>query len=365
MEAYLVSPSKIAESYPEQQEVTVKIACLPSSAHDSICVPVTEVYPTQRQLKTVKDGKIIPVTIGDMKMRPKAKRIGKRTFEKLEFEMPRSKWTLYELLAMIGSDNAVQLMLKAQLTEQGRKHCLITSKKQTAYRLGKVISINSTVSTPVKEDNLLDLEKEYSTCTACELGDIRLDRGANLVFGRGNPNALGMIIAESPWILEERDKKPLHPEAPAGGVLHRVMSKVQLKQSDWYLTNSVICRPLLDKDGPLSKNKPKKIHLEACSTRLKRTLRTVSPKLVILLGAHAYEAWFGYPPEGGVKRNMGWVTVHDDETRTPVNYLVFFTYHPSYIARREGTDGERESQLLYLEHWKNIAKVYRQLTNEI
>lgn len=368
MEAYVVAPAK-PDLKAARQEVAVKIASLPITAHDTIRVSIEEIYPTKRSLRTIKDGNLFLKKMGEKRFHPPAKKVTPKVFEKLEFEMPRSKWTLFELMAMLGQPEesyrqAAQILTKVDLTEQGKKYCLITGRKATAYRIGKVLKVSSTPTTDYKEEALKDLEVEYEDCTLCELGTIRKERGANLVFGRGNKNATGMILAESPWEMEERDKKPLHPEAPAGGVLYRVMNKVGLSQNEWYLTNGVICRPLLNPGAPVSENKPGTRHRQACSTRLKRTLRSVSPKLVVLLGAYAYEAWFGHTPEGGVKRNMGWVTVLSDETKNPVNYLVYFTYHPSYINRcmEQGGQKARDAQVLYLQQWQEIAAKYKELT---
>lgn len=367
MEAYVIAPPRHVPN--TGQEIAVKIACAPTTVHDTIVVPVKKIYPTQRKIYTIEDREQVPKIIGNVKGFPlEKKRVTKKSFELLEHHIPRGKWTVAELMAMLGQpmenfQQAAQILTKVSMTPQGEKRCLIMGKKLPAYRIGKVIRVTETTSTFV-EDDLKDLEKEFEGCFACQLGEIRKSRGENLVFGRGNPNADAMIIAESPWVMEERDKKPLHPEAPAGGVLYRVMNKVGLKQSEWYLTNAVICRPLLNPGKDVSHNKPKKRHWEACNPRLKRTVRAVSPKIVVLLGAYAYEAWFGYPPEGGVGKNLGWISTLNDKTQNPINYLVYFTYHPSWVQRKMGLGGlqSREAQLLYLEQWKDIAAVYKEVT---
>lgn len=294
---------------------------------------------------------------------PPPKRVTEGMLGKIEHYLPGQEWTLFELLALFGRPwtmAGVMLAKCKDLSESGVKFCLITGEEQISYRIGKVVIVSNTPPIDIN-DTVVTLEKEFESCTLCQLGDIRKERGANLVFGRGNANATGMIIAESPWEKEEKDKKPLHPEAPAGSVLYRVMKKVGLSQDNWYLTNVVICRPLLEPKGPLSKNKPKTEHIHACSSRLKRTLHAVAPKLVVLLGTHAYQGWFGHPPEGGVGKNIGWVTTTNKDTGNAVNYHVFFTYHPSYISRKEDMQGAREAQRLYLEHWQTIAQAFREL----
>lgn len=370
MEAYLVAPPRPdPETSASRQEVPAKLACLPTTSHDTIYVPITSVYPSRRRLRTLsEEGKEIACTIGDQSFLPPAKRVTKKVFEMLEHHMPKSRWTLLELMSMMSQDITKlslpsKLLTAVDLTERGEKYCTITGDRIRAYRIGKIFVEKKSI-TPITEDNLKSLEKEFEDCTKCELGVIRKQRKANLVFGRGDPNATGMIIAESPWEKEEQDKKPLHPKAPAGGVLYRVMTKVGLKQPEWYLTNAVICRPLLNPGASVSENKPLTRHRKACSSRLKRTLRTVSPKLVVLLGAYAYETWFGHSPDGGVGRNMGRVTVSSDSTGNPVNYIVYFLYHPSYINRMIGKGGKEsvEAQVMYLEQWKQIASMYKELT---
>ena len=366
LEAYIISPPVPGQNL-SRQHVPVKLAVLPSETNDTIHVPLSEIYPSARRLHRASQeaGGIVETKVATVtaEFQPPPKKVSEATLKKLEYHLPGYKWTLFELMAMFGRPwnmAAVMLGKCKDISLSGDKYCMITGEKQAAYRIGQVVTIKEgPIFSPT--ETVHQLEAEYEGCTLCKLGTLRKARGANLVFGRGASVAEGMIIAESPWEVEERDKKPLHPEAPAGGVLYRVMKKVGLSQDEWYLTNSVICRPLLDPKAPISKNKPKTEHLHACNARLKRTVRAVSPKIVVLLGIHAYQAWFGHPPEGGVGKNIGWVTTRNKDTRNAVNYFVFFTYHPSYIARKEGTTGSRDAQRLYLEHWTTIAQAFKEM----
>lgn len=362
LEAYVIAPPK-----PEpDQIIRAKIAYLPTLSLDTVWVKTNEIYPTARIIRRSNEEQPSAAIPYEKEHLPKRKAATKAALYKLEKRFPGRTWTQQELLSVFGKPANTPIDIEARrdvLTEYETKYCLITGERSTAYRIGRVIKVTNKDIIDVPE-TLEDLEKEYESCSRCELGDIRRSRSANLVFGRGPNRPKAMIIAESPWELEERDRRPLHPEAPAGGVLYRVMSKVGLNQDDWYMTNALICRPLLSSSKRVDDNKPKKDHIIACSYRLKRTLRAVSPNLVVLLGAYAYESWFGHPPSGGVGKNLGWVSIRNKETFEPVNYHVFFTYHPSYIARMEGMESGLAAKKLYLQHWKTVAEAYKEIVSE-
>jgi DNA polymerase len=356
LEGYLATPGKPDEEGKPTKAIPVKIAYLPTVCRDTEWVKdVSVIYPTARILTKFENGELIDGRIGDdlEEFMPPPLHVTKRSLDTLVRCLGNRKWTSFELASLFGRkpEDMDKIIDKSKdLLEVGDKYCLVTGKKEKAYSVGMP-----------QPKSLVELEKQYEQCRACQLGELRAERNANLVFGRGSQNALAMVIAESPWELEERDKKPLHPDAPAGNVLYRVMNKVGLNQDEWYLTNAVICRPLLHPGGPLEKNKPTMEHMNACSLRLKETLRSISPRLVVLLGSHAYQAWFGYPPPGGVGKSAGWVSAKDGASILPTNYHVYFIHHPSYVARMSGTKGEYEVQRMYIDHWEQIAKAYKEI----
>jgi len=367
LEAYLIAPSIPAED-PSSVTVENKIISLPEGMKNEVRIRQDKIYPTGRLMtkldpKTLKE---VSAIIGEdhREFWPKPLKWLERTRIELLKTHPGAEWTLDELQSLLGrgpSDLASEVDLGIgkyiHKTENTRK-CRITTKTTETYTLEKPMTKTTTLIE--KRRSLAEIEKEYESCTRCPLGDIRRSRHANLVFGRGSETATGMIIAESPWEQEERDKIPLHPSAPAGGVLAKIMQEMKLVQHEWYLTNAVVCRPLKNPGAPLSANKPSVSDIRACSTRLKETLRRVSPKLVVLMGAVAYRAWFGKDPEG-VLKTEGWVSVPHKHSGKVVNYHVYFIRHPSYVARSLGTSGEERCKKEYREHWMKIARKYKEL----
>jgi uracil-DNA glycosylase family 4 len=89
---------------------------------------------------------------------------------------------------------------------------------------------------------------------------------------------------------EEKTGITFFPEAPAGGVLFKVMSAVNISQADCYITNSVLCRPEPDTGANTQNGKPEQEHIAACSSRLKMELLITGAKVVVLLGAYAYSS---------------------------------------------------------------------------
>jgi DNA polymerase len=376
-EGYLLAPAKVWENEEEEkQSVPIKLATLPTTRYDSIHVHYSNIYPTSRRITKLDDEteEIVPVTeelaIED-KYQPTHKvRSTVKNLQDLEDRLPGRDWTLRELQSAF-NNNLSDSILKTLVPTGKERNCQLDQtlektfflrepeKELETFTLEELSEKNKDlVPAADKQSTLRKLCTEYNSCTRCELGVDRLSRRANLVFGRGSVDATGIIIAESPWEQEERDNKPLHPNAPAGGKLYEVMSKVGMNQDDWFLTNSVICRPYLNKGAGPDKNKPTQEHIDACSSRLKQTLQIVQPKIVVLLGKIAYEAWFREEP-GTIKDAKGWVHKTYDGSN-PINYYVYFTYHPSYIQRQKGTwaKGIEEN---YISDWKEIAAKFNEL----
>ena len=103
-----------------------------------------------------------------------------------------------------------------------------------------------------------------------------------------------------------------------------------------YICNVCLCRPP-------DNRKPLPNEIEACRPRLEEQIDTISPKIIVTLGATATEALLG-KGEGITKRRGTW-----DKYK---NYDVMITFHPSACLRNP--------------KWKELAKqdfntVYKKL----
>ena len=74
-------------------------------------------------------------------------------------------------------------------------------------------------------------------CQDCPLGKTR----HKLVFGKGSPTALIMLIGEGPGADEDRLGLPF--VGRAGQLLDKILAAAQLPMEDVYIANVVKCRP--------------------------------------------------------------------------------------------------------------------------
>jgi DNA polymerase len=223
------------------------------------------------------------------------------------------------------------------------------------------------------ETNLKALIAEYEACTKCPLGDQRIAREGNLVFGEGPMPTDLCIVGESPGPQEEREARPFFPDAPSGKILDSLLSENGLSRKKIFITNAVLCAPLSETGSVMDSTEKKKIFgstlddngaIHQCNSRLKEVLSYVNPKVVVTLGAGAYHSLLGQTPRS-ITAELGW------QSTAEYPFRIFVSYHPSFYIRKkswmerntkEGTaeydkaldDVERTSNLLR-EHWKQIT----------
>ena len=115
------------------------------------------------------------------------------------------------------------------------------------------------------------LQKECLSCRACGLCETR----TNVVFGVGRPDAEVLIIGEAPGANEDAQGEPF--VGRAGKLLDDMLAMIGLNRRNIYITNSVKCRPLENRD-PLNTEK------DACRGYLKRQIELMQPKIIVCLG---------------------------------------------------------------------------------
>lgn len=340
LEGYIWSPKKRTGL---TDTVLVLNAFFPIKAQAETLVLVSDIYPTKRTLTSFNpDSSTIKTSKNWHPTDEKHIAAAIDYLEKIE-----RKFTLDELESMINRPlTTADLDL---ISESKTGLCLYTGLESVVYTRKKL------VKTMEKPDlnTLGEVVQHYANCTQCSLGTDRAARGTPVVHGRGHSNAKIFIIAEAPGVQEEQTGMTLYPEAPAGGVLAKVMEAVGLKQEDCYLTNSVLCRPEADPEDKTQNGKPKIEHIVACNSRLKHELFFIKPKIVVLLGRYAYRAFFGVEPPGGVMGNIGWI-------QSP-NYKVYFLNHPSHVVRNlsfsQGNPAETARiKVDYMNHWRQIKE---------
>jgi uracil-DNA glycosylase family 4 len=119
------------------------------------------------------------------------------------------------------------------------------------------------------------MEKEVSSCTRCPLHESR----THTVFGEGAVDADILVVGEAPGKDEDISGRPF---VGRSGRLLRDLLNESLGESgvDIFIANLVKCRP------PNNRN-PESTEIEACVGYLYRQIETISPKVVLAVGAFA------------------------------------------------------------------------------
>jgi DNA polymerase len=122
---------------------------------------------------------------------------------------------------------------------------------------------------------LAELEEEALACTRCALCKGR----TRVVFGVGNPRADLVFVGEGPGEQEDLQGEPF--VGKSGKLLDKlILEEVGLTRRDFYVCNTVKCRPPANRD-PLPEE------LAACRPFLERQLDLIDPKVVVTLGNFA------------------------------------------------------------------------------
>ena len=123
----------------------------------------------------------------------------------------------------------------------------------------------------LSRETLVEVRADLGDCTRCVLHEKR----TNLVFGVGNPSADLMFIGEGPGFEEDRQGIPF--VGPAGRLLTKIISAIDLSRDDVYIANVVKCRPPGNRD-------PEPEEVEECRSFLDRQVDAIRPKVICALG---------------------------------------------------------------------------------
>jgi DNA polymerase len=141
----------------------------------------------------------------------------------------------------------------------------------------------------------------------------------NVVFGTGNAGTKLMFVGEGPG--EQEDLQGLPFVGRSGQLLDRlVLEEMGLTRDDFYITNTVKCRPPGNRD-PLPEE------IDTCWPFLEKQLGLMSPRVVVTLGNFATKLLLGTTE--GISRLRGRVYPYRDGHLVP-------TFHPSAALRGGG-----------------------------
>jgi DNA polymerase len=185
------------------------------------------------------------------------------------------------------------------------------------------------------ELKLQELERQMSTCKACDLC-----KGRNtVVFGEGSASPKVLLIGEAPGEDEDTNGKPFI--GPAGQKLTKILTYAGMSRGDVYITNAVLCRPP-------NNRVPRQEELEACRWRLDLQIQLLKPKVIVVLGKTALQQLNGSAVKGNLNSHFGdWKTYKSGDHEAKV----MVTYHPSYHLR-----SPEHAYKVSLPHWTRLKE---------
>ncbi|MEN3045415.1 MAG: uracil-DNA glycosylase [Candidatus Hydrothermales bacterium] len=155
------------------------------------------------------------------------------------------------------------------------------------------------------------LERFVSKCKKCPLSKTR----TNVVFGSGNPLTGFLIVGEAPG--QEEDKRGLPFVGRAGKKLDEIMRRAGIRREGVYITNTIKCRPPMNRD-------PEENELKSCFPYLEKQIEILKPRVIVALGRYASYVLTG--KKISVKRERGIVYEYG-------NSKVVITIHPSRVLK--------------------------------
>jgi DNA polymerase len=164
-------------------------------------------------------------------------------------------------------------------------------------REGKIVSA---------KQELQALHRQIAACEKCILHQSRV----KAVPGAGPADADIMFIGEGPGFHENQQGLPF--VGAAGRFLDELLSMIDLKREDVFITNVVKCRPPGNRD-------PQPGEIEACRPYLDRQIELIRPKMVITLGRFSMARYF---PNAKISHIHG-------QPRKMEGVIYYPMYHPA------------------------------------
>lgn len=175
------------------------------------------------------------------------------------------------------------------------------------------------------------LAADAADCRACDLWR----DATQTVFGEGPPDAALMLVGEQPGDREDLAGRPF--VGPAGRVLDDALAAAGIDRKRVYVTNAVKHFKWRARGKRRIHDKPNRAEVAACRPWLDAELATVTPRVLVLLGATAAQALLG--PAFRVTRERG-RPIAD----TGFAEQVVATVHPSAIVRIRDSEERAEAE---------------------
>ena len=168
----------------------------------------------------------------------------------------------------------------------------------------------------IASEKLNSLETKIKNIANCELKK----NAKNIVFSDGNSKSPVMIVGEGPGQKEDELGKPFVGDA--GQLLNKMLTAINLRRENLYITNVVNYRPP-------NNRKPESSEINGYSEFLREHISIIDPKILILMGSTAMEALFGSKIKISKERGVWKDLIINNKT-----YLTMITFHPAYLLRQ-------------------------------
>lgn len=162
------------------------------------------------------------------------------------------------------------------------------------------------------QEQLSQIKNEVQNCKACSLCENR----NKIVFSDGCDNAPVMFIGEAPGKNEDETGIPFIGRA--GQLLRKYLFECGFKNNDFYIANTIKCRPPENR-------KPTKEEKKACEKFLNSQIELVNPKYIVLVGSTALES-FILDKKLTITKARGQIFEIGNRKFIPI-------FHPSYLLR--------------------------------
>jgi uracil-DNA glycosylase family protein len=178
-------------------------------------------------------------------------------------------------------------------------------------------------------------------CKACDLWK----QGTQTVFGEGPQTARVIMVGEQPGDKEDLAGRPF--VGPAGAILDKALAEAGIERQDVYVTNIVKHFKWEPRGKRRIHKKPNALEISACRPWLEAEIKSVKPRIIVLLGATAAQGMLG---------SKFRVTQHRGEWLTSaLAPNVMATVHPSSILRAPDEDARHEEMLKFIADLKKVA----------
>ncbi|MDC3022983.1 uracil-DNA glycosylase [Candidatus Pelagibacter sp.] len=187
-----------------------------------------------------------------------------------------------------------------------------------------------------KLEQIFKLKQKINSIENCNLKN----NSKNIIIGDGNINSSIMLIGETPGKLEDQSGKSF--QGAVGELLKKMLSAINIKKEEIYLTYSINFRPPDDR-------KPTSQEIKRYSIFLKEHITIINPKIIILMGSTAMEAITGLSNKISNERGNWREIILKNMT-----YPIMITFSPSYLIRFP--ENKKYS-------WEDLKKIRKKIQN--